>query len=213
MKTCSRCAQAKELSEFYTLKSGQVLAHCKECGKARSSAWYAANTERANAASSAWVVANPEARKKIANRWAKKNHEQNLIAQRAYGRAQAKKHKETKWKYRAKMRQTNPEYNLANSLRCRLYAALQGIGKKSNTTLQLLGCSLEALRAHLETQFKTGMSWENYGSSWHVDHRKPCAKFDLSNPDEQKKCFHFSNLQPLFALENLQKGASYFHRI
>jgi hypothetical protein len=55
-------------------------------------------------------------------------------------------------------------------------------------------------------RFRPGMTWENYGPVWHVDHIKPCAKFDLTDPDQQRACFHFSNLQPLFADENLRKG-------
>jgi hypothetical protein len=50
------------------------------------------------------------------------------------------------------------------------------------------------------------MTWENYGPVWHVDHIRPCASFDLTDPAQQRECFHFSNLQPLFAAENLAKG-------
>lgn len=50
------------------------------------------------------------------------------------------------------------------------------------------------------------MSWENYGSYWHVDHKIPCAKYDLTDPNQQKACFHFSNLQPLEASENIRKS-------
>ena len=71
----------------------------------------------------------------------------------------------------------------------------------------LIGCSLEELKKHLESQFKPGMSWKNRGrNGWHIDHIKPCASFDLSKSEEQHKCFHYSNLQPLWAKENLRKG-------
>ena len=52
------------------------------------------------------------------------------------------------------------------------------------------------------------MTWENHGE-WHIDHIKPCASFNLLNEDEQKKCFHYTNLQPLWASENLSKGCKY----
>jgi hypothetical protein len=61
---------------------------------------------------------------------------------------------------------------------------------------------------HLQLQFRDGMSWNNYGRVWHVDHIKPCASFNLLDESEQLKCFHYSNLQPLFAHENLVKGDS-----
>lgn len=76
---------------------------------------------------------------------------------------------------------------------------------KSNNTIRLLGCSLDELRDHLERQFSEGMTWDNYGD-WHIDHRLPCASFDLSNPDEQKVCFNYTNLQPLWAKDNLSKS-------
>jgi len=62
------------------------------------------------------------------------------------------------------------------------------------------------LRLHLERQFKDGISWDNYGE-WHIDHIRPCAKFDLSKPEEQRACFHYTNLQPLWEKENVSKGA------
>lgn len=73
-------------------------------------------------------------------------------------------------------------------------------------TLELLGCSVITLLKHLESQFRPGMSWENYGPVWHVDHITPCAIFNLNDPEQQKVCFHYTNLQPLFAKENLIKG-------
>ena len=77
--------------------------------------------------------------------------------------------------------------------------------QKSGHTTDLLGCSIKQLKEHLEKQFKSGMFFSNYGK-WHIDHIKPCASFDLSKPEEQKKCSHYTNLQPLWAKENLEKG-------
>lgn len=106
-----------------------------------------------------------------------------------------------------KRQQSDAQYLLGKNLRCRLYTALQG-KTKSAATLELLGCNIEHLKSHLENQFTDGMSWENYGKhGWHVDHIIPCASFDLSDPAQQRECFHFSNLQPLWAEENISKGA------
>tara|TARA_R110000751_G_scaffold131998_3_gene234420 strand:- start:438 stop:656 length:219 start_codon:yes stop_codon:yes gene_type:complete len=69
---------------------------------------------------------------------------------------------------------------------------------------------------HLEDQFQDGMSWENYGrpngdylEGWHIDHIKPCALFNLEDASQQKECFHYTNLQPLWAEDNLSKGDKY----
>ena len=81
-------------------------------------------------------------------------------------------------------------------------------GAKSEMTTSLIGCSWEKLMDHIESQFHLwpGMSWDNM-NEWHIDHRQPCKSFDLREVAEQRKCFHFSNLQPLWACDNLAKGA------
>jgi len=99
----------------------------------------------------------------------------------------------------------DPAYRLLRRLRKRVWDALVN-GYKAAPTLELIGCSVDALMDHLEAQFSDGMTWENYGD-WHVDHIRPCASFDLTDPAQQRECFHFSNLQPLWAEENIRKGA------
>jgi hypothetical protein len=92
----------------------------------------------------------------------------------------------------------------------RIWDALKG-NCKSKSTIKLLGCSIEFLKLHLSKKFHPRtdgltMVLENYGyRGWHVDHIKPCASFDLSKPEEQRKCFHYTNLQPLWAEENFKK--------
>jgi hypothetical protein len=101
----------------------------------------------------------------------------------------------------------NIQVRIALNLRNRLRGLLRASGaKKISSAINLIGCDVAVLKARLESMFRDGMSWENYGSFWHIDHKKPCAKFDLSNAVAQRDCFHFSNLQPLLSLENLKKG-------
>jgi hypothetical protein len=96
--------------------------------------------------------------------------------------------------------------NLGNRIRLNLGTRLwQAVQKKHGNTMELTGCTKEELVKHLEMNFKENMSWDNYGE-WHIDHIKPCASFDLTKEEEQKKCFHWTNLQPLWAIENLRKG-------
>jgi len=101
------------------------------------------------------------------------------------------------------------DYRLRNSLRARVRAALkyQSVSKDLGTA-KLIGCTIAELREHLEEQFIGGMTWDNYGD-WHIDHIKPCVLFDLSDPDQQRECFHYTNLQPLWAKDNQSKGATY----
>lgn len=94
-------------------------------------------------------------------------------------------------------------YYIASKLRARVRAALNHRGiKKKNKTFSLVGISsIDELKKHIETQFKPGMNWKNT----ELDHIIPCASFDLTKEEEQKKCFHYSNLQPLWPSENRKK--------
>ena len=108
----------------------------------------------------------------------------------------------TRRKNLQKRRDTEPNYRLMMALHCRLYMAVK---EKTGNTMKLIGCSKEELCSFLEAEFLPGMTWENYGE-WHIDHIRPCASFNLEDPDEQKKCFHWTNLQPLWATDNIRKG-------
>lgn len=109
--------------------------------------------------------------------------------------------------YNRMRRETNLNCRVLHALRRRLSNAITR-GLKSAKTLELLGCSVDFLRKYLGNKFKEGMSWDNYGLyGWHIDHIIPCSDFDLTKSEEQRKCFHFSNLQPLWAKENLIKGS------
>ena len=94
---------------------------------------------------------------------------------------------------------------IRGTISCRLTGVLKNIfAKKSSSILNYLGCSFKEFVIHLESQFKSGMSWENYGK-WHVDHIKPCNTYDLTIAEEQYKCFHYTNLRPLWAIENWKR--------
>lgn len=94
---------------------------------------------------------------------------------------------------------------LAHIYRNRIYSVFQ---YKPGKSITYLGCSIQTFKTHLENKFLPGMSWENKGL-WHIDHIRPCASFDLSKEDELKKCFHYTNMQPLWAEDNLRKGSKY----
>ena len=97
----------------------------------------------------------------------------------------------------------DPKRALRARLRGRVSSAIRS-GKKAST-MELTGCNLDELKEYLGDRFLEGMSWENYGE-WHIDHIRPCASFDLTSEEEQKMCFHFTNLQPMWAKENIQKS-------
>ncbi len=114
------------------------------------------------------------------------------------------------WRASYQRRLLEPEFRIRRTLAARIREAIKraarlgAICKKSSATTDLLGCGIPEVIGWLERQFKPKMSWDNFGD-WQIDHKRPCAAFDLSNPDQQRKCFHFTNLQPLWKQENLSK--------
>ena len=94
-----------------------------------------------------------------------------------------------------------------NTLRSKIRNGLRNVSsKRFNSFNDLIGCSFNELRKHLESKFTEGMTWDNFGFGWHVDHIIPCWVFDLNDIEEQKKCFHYTNLQPMRAMDNFNKS-------
>jgi hypothetical protein len=112
---------------------------------------------------------------------------------------------------RDRKKRTDPTFHLIAILRRRIHHMLGGrkTGRKTLSTLELLGVTdIETVWKHLEKHFKPGMTRKNNTvDGWHIDHIKPCFKFDLTNPAQQRECFNYTNLQPLWAFDNLSKGA------
>jgi hypothetical protein len=118
------------------------------------------------------------------------------------------KHKESVRVANRKRKLIDPGYRAQCNLRNRfkdIMGAVRDPRKKWNSSL--IGCDTRQLARHLEAKFKKGMSWENYGTHWHVDHIVPCSKFDHTIPAHVRQCWHYSNLQPLEAKANLAKSS------
>jgi hypothetical protein len=137
------------------------------------------------------------------------------VKNRLLSKAYAEAHRDEKASYDKEYRQANalkianqkkdwdrrhrndPIQKLKRNMRRRLIHVLTGYSK-ADTTFALVGCTAVELKQYLEVRFAPGMSWDNYGQfGWHVDHIRPCASFDLSDPEQQRQCFHFTNLRPL----------------
>ena len=121
-----------------------------------------------------------------------KNHEHFKKYKREYGRKRYK---------------TDINYRIRQICKTRILQALKGLNK-SASTMKLIGCTVDELRRHIESQFKPGMNWENQGlRGWDMDHIKACFHFNLEDPKQQRACFNWSNLQPMEHIANIKKGA------
>ena len=111
--------------------------------------------------------------------------------------------------YQRKRRREDPAFAIVSRLRRRLAHALKAQGaNKSTGTIKLLGCTSAFFRSYIEKQFIDGMTWQNR-DKWHLDHRVPCAAFNLLNPSQQRYCFWYKNHQPMWARQNLRKNDKY----
>ena len=119
-------------------------------------------------------------------------------------------YRENSKKWSKNKRKTDYNYKLTENLRCRFYQALklQKISK-DQSILDIIGGTIEQCKQHLESQFKPEMNWDNHGSYWEIDHIKPCSSFDLTDIKQQKQCFHYTNLQPLFKTTEIAKQNGY----
>ena len=111
-------------------------------------------------------------------------------------------------KYQVVYRQNNINAKIRHNLRNRLWGALNAQRTRKNTSLEeLIGCSIPILKSYIERQFLKGMNWN---AKIHIDHKKPLISFNLTDLEQQKKAFHYSNLQPLWARDNLVKGSKIY---
>lgn len=185
VKLCYKCHQNKGFIYFYKNRSTKdgFSRECIEC-------------------------------RRIINHSPKKRQWMKIYRQSVEGKL---RNSECAKKYRAKNINYNNEYDkqrkkvdiqfrISKNLRSRLSMAVKS--GKSGSAIKDLGCSVGELRKYLEARFQQGMSWGNYGE-WHIDHIIPLASFNLQNREEFLKANHHTNLQPLWACENLRKGNKY----
>ena len=136
-------------------------------------------------------------------------YQKNKEKRAAYAKENKEKIAAAKKVYQRKRLKNDTDFKITQNVRRRLLLALKG-NRKAGPTMELIGCTVAELWLHLESKFEPGMTRENHGRfGWHIDHKKPCCAFDLSDLEQQKICFHYSNLQPLWAKDNLEKGGKY----
>jgi len=197
VKTCTKCGRELSLDQFY-----ESRPDCKVCRRAMSAIWRLNNPDRVREGNARWRKGNPAAGKEAKIRWRKDNPEK---ARAAIARWR-QNNPGCDSNYQKKRRAYDLEYMIMKRIRCAMYRALNG-NDKADHTIELLGCSIEYLRHHLENQFTHGMSWDNYGRyGWHIDHIIPLSYFDHSDSEQQRRAWHYTNLQPLWARDNLRKS-------
>jgi len=199
-KICTKCNCEKSFIEFNEYKTGKygIQSECKSCNKE-------------------YRKINRDKRKKYEfdnniNQYQKEYQKEyrlkNKIKRLEYLKNNKNKITKKQNEYVKTRRLHDLSFKILLITRSRLRAALKSQNViKYKKTLDLLGCSKEEYIKHIESQFKDGMTWDNHGVfTWHIDHIKPMAAFDLNDPEQLKECCHYTNMQPLWAFDNLSKG-------
>ncbi len=215
--TCTICGKEKDITEYYYVSTrNHYESRCKQCKSEYNKTYREKNKDKLNEYIAKWRKDNPEKQKKADRKYGKENIKEILEKKKEYylknrevilvkRKEYRKNNKDKILKSKIKYYHSKPEIKLLQRLRTRLLEKLRGIRKAESADI-LLSCSIEYLKKHLESQFRDNMSWENYGvKGWHIDHILPCASFDLLDPEQQKACFNYMNLQPLWWYENLEK--------
>lgn len=176
--------------------------------------YHAANREKLNRERQERYMRNRAAHLAKCKEWARENRDQLAAYKIAWNEAnKAKLQEQAKArapKVNAKLRHrrlTDVQFAILGRLRTRMRKALFAQGAiRSAAAKVLIGCAPEEFRDRIESQFLPGMNWDNR-SDWHLDHKMPCASFDLTDSAQQKACFHYSNIRPIWGPDNMRKGA------
>jgi hypothetical protein len=140
------------------------------------------------------------------HKWRDKNKERLRKYYKEYDKNRTLEQRQAHYAATKRRLKNDPSFKIATSIKRRVLLALKG-KYKAAPSLKLTGApSWEFVWKHLESTFKEGMTKENHGTIWHIDHIIPCSSFDLTKPEEQLKCFNYTNLQALFVFENLSKS-------
>jgi len=205
-KICSTCNKRKFFSNFYQKKGGAfgLDAKCKSCVAMYHKQHFQKNKSEILLKRKSYMMEYRESNKDKISEYNQNYYEQNKEEILKY--KSSKPYRKHSRYYEKQKRKNDMSFRITGSLRSRLNLAIRK-NKKHGTTMELIGCSIDDLKEYLSKLFQKGMSWENYGKNgWHIDHIKPCASFDLTKPEQQKLCFHYSNLQPLWAIDNIKKS-------
>jgi hypothetical protein len=206
MLFCKKCqTEHPKTTEFWCIRENPSRFECK----IQKRIFYQKNKERLQQAgrvsAAKYRLENPEYNKK----YREQNRDIYAKSSRNYYQKNKKSVNARMSVYTKERKKKDPSFRLALNCRARIRNALKGM-YKNTTTAKLIGCSWGEFKEYIESKFQPGMTWDNYGrNGWHIDHIIPLCSFDLSDTEQLQKACHYSNLQPLWAKDNLIKNGKY----
>lgn len=206
-KKCNICNKIKPLEDFHISKANKKngrYSYCRECKRNK----YLSNREPALKRAKKWREDNNEFYIQDQKRRYLENREDRMAVNAKYYLEHKAQLNEWAKGYMIEKRKNNKAFKIQTILQSRLTGFIISRGNSKDCE-KLFGCDLETLKKYIESKFKEGMNWDNRGKTkgtWQIDHIRPYSKFDLTKEEEILKCCHYTNLQPLWQLENIRKG-------
>lgn len=206
---CIVCKIDKDFSEFYYRSdSGKYRASCKACEKTRVNNYRLKNIDIIKQKKKEYWAENKDKLNPINKEKSAIYRKNNIEKVRNSAKFWAKNNRDKQKNYRNNRYKNDIKFNLTIKLRRRLFMSLKRAkASKKNYTIKLLGCDLVYFKSYIESKFIDNMTWDDILSGKiHIDHIIPCSSFNLEDEKEQEKCFNYTNLQPLWALDNMIKS-------
>lgn len=178
------------------------------------------NKERLKELNKLWREKNKEKSRQYAREWYLKNKEKvskyHKDAYKKHGvkwkKTRARHYQENKERYHERRRinskkyRLNPKNKIISSIRSGIWHFVKQGGKKKYKSIYYLGCDYDFFIKYISGKFKEGMTLDNYGKVWHIDHIVPLSSFKKLDDIDIRTCCHYTNLQPLFSKENISKS-------
>lgn len=188
-------SKLKLKKEEYYKKNKSILNDKKKT-------YYKLNKDKIKIKQKVWRNLNKDKKKALDKAYRENNKDKRKSRHKAWHES----NKDKVNSYYNNRRKTDIQFKLQAILRSRLYSAVKDNLKKGSAVKDL-GCTIEQLKQHLESKFQPGMTWDNHTlDGWHIDHIKPLSSFDLSDRKQLLEACHYTNLQPLWAKDNLTKS-------
>lgn len=216
-KKCTKCGEVKPFSEYNKDKTKKfgLASWCRRCTKQyaednkeriaeRKKAYRKKNKAEISSYNKKYKKENSLAISEKYKEWSAKNKEKKSEHWKAWYCANKDKKAAYQKIYKRNRLKADPIFRMTHNLGCGLRKAMKGTSKPKKT-MELLGCSQEYLREHLSAQFTEGMTLENYGE-WHIDHIQAVSLFDHNDPEQVAICWHYTNMQPMWAKDNIIKS-------
>ena len=207
-KGCQSCGEVKSTQYFYIGKDNRIRSKCIVCSKQEQKTFREENPEVLRQRWKNWRDNNVEHRKQYNKKYREENVEQRRQSRKQYYQKNREQEIKNNIERQKQRLQTDELFKIKEQYRAVMKSAFRRMGwSKTTKTQEIVGCSWETFKTHIENQFQEGMTWDNHGfgeGHWNYDHITPIST--AKTEEDIIKLNHYTNFQPLWAEDNLKKS-------